>query len=324
MLLNWDTESSEIVSSLRKRKGYMKIVLKTRDERFLLEGWIKHHAAIVGLENLIIADNGSTDQSVMDIYQQFAPELFVFSVSGKMNLIHSLSHYRPLYEALEESCLLRLFLDTDERLVWLDEDRWYAGRELFERIRLLDGKRIIPTGLLQNALGSDRIFYFFPPERFRAIWLWGKPIIPSSLAFAASVQDNGITLHNCQFKKSAFDGPITTNVNILHLANLIKEQRLRANKNKLVAFGVAQPDETYEAIAARPIEGPLAQYTREIKKLLIWDGIPPLYNEQPAGTLRLGQSGEMEFANEKDRQTFVEMMINSDLHVRSILTEHPE
>ncbi len=56
----WDSDRDQILNRLRS-KATLKICVKLVDEPLLIEDWIDHHARIVGIENLIIADNGSTD-----------------------------------------------------------------------------------------------------------------------------------------------------------------------------------------------------------------------------------------------------------------------
>ena len=57
-VLQWDKHQSEILNRLQNRSKF-KICCKTLSEPEFIQDWIRHHSAIVGPENLIIADNGS-------------------------------------------------------------------------------------------------------------------------------------------------------------------------------------------------------------------------------------------------------------------------
>lgn len=47
-----------------------RVVLLTRDEYDLLDDWVAHHAALFGLRNIVIIDNGSTDPRVLRTYDR--------------------------------------------------------------------------------------------------------------------------------------------------------------------------------------------------------------------------------------------------------------
>ena len=72
---------------------------------------------------------------ILQLYQAHGKDLLSFSFSGNHNLIHSMPHYQKLYSALSKSTALRLFLDTDERLVWMDSNSWHDGGEVLYRLK---------------------------------------------------------------------------------------------------------------------------------------------------------------------------------------------
>ena len=50
----------------------LKIILKAKDETYLIDTWIAHHATLVGYENLIIMDCGSQDPTYLEKLKFYA------------------------------------------------------------------------------------------------------------------------------------------------------------------------------------------------------------------------------------------------------------
>jgi hypothetical protein len=320
MLLEWKNAADEIVNKITSRPGFLKIVLKTKDDEFFVKDWIEHHARIVGLENLIIADNESQSEYVLDLYRSYGTDLLCFSFSGNHNLIHSVAHYEKLYEAIACSAQLRLFLDTDERLVWIEPDRWYDGEEVLDRIKNSPTDGVVPTALLSNLLGSSTDFHVLSEFHKKSAWLWGKAIVPRA-ADAKFIKRKHIErLHNCQFEQNEFSSRFNANIAILHFLNLDKQQRLKINKQKLVNFGLARADETYEALAARDGDyGPPTRFIQEIRTLLKWDGKSACHKVLPESAIRLLPSHQLEFANDERKFEFEDFVANGDSQIRAIL-----
>ncbi|MCB4767968.1 hypothetical protein LGR54_05070 [Ancylobacter sp. Lp-2] len=63
-----------------------------KDETTFLECWIRHHAAIVGRENLIVFDNMSTSAATLDLYHPLEPDLLVVRFQGFHNKLHRVEH----------------------------------------------------------------------------------------------------------------------------------------------------------------------------------------------------------------------------------------
>ena len=60
----WQRASSEVTSAYENKHEF-KIFTLHRDEDELLLDWVKYHARIVGITNLYILDNNSTDPTVL-------------------------------------------------------------------------------------------------------------------------------------------------------------------------------------------------------------------------------------------------------------------
>src|ERR1700730_7114140 len=69
-IFQWDKDQLEILSRLQNWST-LKLCCKTLSEPELVRAWIKHHSLIVGSENLIVADNGSSDAATLDIYESY-------------------------------------------------------------------------------------------------------------------------------------------------------------------------------------------------------------------------------------------------------------
>ena len=130
---HWTHDKARICAELAERRGPLTICLKTKDEPYFLERWITHHANIVGLRNLVIFDNMSTNEAVWSIYDRFRRELLLVQFEGYCDALHVVAHYRELYEALKESTAFFAFLDTDELLVRVENDA-FSCRCLDRRI----------------------------------------------------------------------------------------------------------------------------------------------------------------------------------------------
>ena len=109
-----------------RREGYqwadgkdtmLKIVLKARDEFELIDIWIEHHAKIVGYENLIVMDCGSTDPRYFERLAHWSDKVLVLKYWSFFTDIHSASWNRQFFELLAENCRYISILDADEFLL---------------------------------------------------------------------------------------------------------------------------------------------------------------------------------------------------------------
>src|SRR4051794_33813502 len=89
----WQQSSQEICDEIRSTTAPLKVVLKTRNEVYLLRKWIDHHLPIVGPHNIIIMDNGSDSDEVLSIYSEFKDEIGVFGFEGGHNFLHVVEQF---------------------------------------------------------------------------------------------------------------------------------------------------------------------------------------------------------------------------------------
>ena len=102
-----------------------KVICVTKDEYDLIETFIVFYGKIFGYNNVIIIDNGSTDQRVLDVYKKY-PEVEVrVDAFCFQQVTEVMTKYIIEYK---DTCDYMLLLETDEYLYWegddeLDEDK---------------------------------------------------------------------------------------------------------------------------------------------------------------------------------------------------------
>lgn len=235
-LLDWNRDKSKILSRASGPSG-LKLCAKVLDEPLLLAGWIEHHARIVGYENLIIADNCSTDPETLHIYESFRSKVLIFTFDGAHNQIHWHPKFSDLFSTLRGSCSYFSFVDVDERLVYLDERSWKSDATIVEHLRRFRPKGIVPTTWLINEFEDFDTFSCLDTEDRPAFvhgLKWGKPVLPSRLIGSQP------GIHNAQYDQYEFCTDFGVRLFLLHLTQF-PERRLSTNRNKLVSRGVVPP-----------------------------------------------------------------------------------
>jgi hypothetical protein len=95
-------------------KNKMKIVLMTKNERYLIKPWIQHHGKIFGFENLYIIDDNSDDEEVLSYYNDVRNTgIHIYSFADS-NLDNLGTYMTSVMNSIKESCDLLIKLDTDE------------------------------------------------------------------------------------------------------------------------------------------------------------------------------------------------------------------
>jgi hypothetical protein len=300
-ILEWDKDSKAICERIRS-PARLKVVVKTIESPELIEDWIKHHERIVGSENLIIADNGSLDQRVLDIYEKNSHEAIIFRFSGPHNQIHWHPRFSSLFEAIRASCEYCLFADADERLVWMSENSWTADRSLVGSLPADNGRYIVPTTWLINRLNSRTRFGLLDTEgrpRLSNNLKWGKPILPAGLVGAQS------GIHNAQYGTESYSTSCGTNFILLHLTQL-PMQRIVMNRKKLISNGYIENGLTDEEIISLDLDNPLAmRFIIEMKNMysLLASGTEET-SEDGSSYLELHYSGDIGYSSFEARETF--------------------
>ena len=263
MLFDLNTQRNQICNMITDRSGILKIVLKTKNDPILLKKWITHHQKICGSNNLIIFDNMSTDQDVLNLYGVIDNAIIVIRFSGYHNQIHHNSFMEDIYKAIKDSSRYFCLLDTDEYLIGMDGMRVMHLNEISNFFSTAENN-IYPGIWLYNSPGSEKIFKI--TGLIDGV-KWGKPIISTNLPKLKYI------LHNIQLPESIYGTNVTTNFFILHLTRFSSQQRIRANINKLISFGFAVEHDSLEQILSRSIPefkgfGNIQQFVMEINNLI--------------------------------------------------------
>jgi hypothetical protein len=306
---DWDADRVSLCARISSAPAVLKILLKTKNDRILLDRWIEHHARIVAPQNILIFDNMSDDPEVLSIYARH-PEIMVIRFTGFHNNVHRVELFGDLYASLRDSAQFFVFLDTDEFLTLIDGDRYYADGSILEFLQSEPVPQVFPGTWLYNTNWTANQFISGTTAEYLANGLaWGKPVLRSNAPLA------GYLNHNIQLARTLFSTRIRTNLFVLHLANLSPEQRITSNINKLIARGFAQPLDTAEIISQYTLDGVrdanIVQYISEIRRLLPVRAQP----QAQQGTLRpgcieLGANGEITYYSEAERQSLQAFMVD--------------
>ena len=94
----------------------IKVILLTKNEHDLIERFIQYYGAHVGLENIRIIDNGSTLESVLDVYKKYKVEVIFDDFSFDMATVCT-----KMTKYMEElDCDWILPVETDEFVIFDD------------------------------------------------------------------------------------------------------------------------------------------------------------------------------------------------------------
>lgn len=324
-LLEWDSAKGRICDQIRAASTRMRILLKTRNEPAMLREWIEHHSRIVGRENLVIADNMSDDPDALRALEAASRESIVFRFAGFHNAIHDRDVFPELYEAVSASCQFFMFMDTDERLVWVEDSKWLAGPELVDKIDSRAPFSILPGILIDNfALRRDAFVFSGRACDGEAMLRWGKPVLSSHVAVPGVDR-----IHNSQFPSALLPrtGPI--NIVSLHLTRLAPEQRLRANRRKLAARRIIDADtpfgEIYERLpenyASDPVASRCVEEILDILALQDKDGTRFWGPTDLRQAVFFHRDGSISYGSELTRDAFVDLIRVGAQHFNQIFDE---
>ena len=239
-MLTWHDNRDAICNTIAQRHAQLKIVLKTKDEDELIEPWIAWHAKICGIENIIIFDNGSTSDKVLDTYARHGGALTVYSYHGFVDAIHNLDAFASLYGALDASCSHFVFLDTDEFLTLIVDGRHCEDAQILAFLRAYPEVAVFPGTWLHNCAGSWRRFVVGEDGGHLVGGMrWGKPVRRANVRLF-----DRVALHNDGIRRLGGPACVKNNFFVLHMTNLEPQRRIRANLNKLVAHGALAPGAT--------------------------------------------------------------------------------
>lgn len=94
----------------------LKVVLKAKDEFELIDLWITYHARIVGYENIIVMDCGSTDPLYIAKLATWSRIVLVLRYDKFYNLLHATLMNKEIFSLLADNAKYITILDADEFL----------------------------------------------------------------------------------------------------------------------------------------------------------------------------------------------------------------
>lgn len=125
----------------------LKIVLKAKDEPELIDAWVKHHARIVGYENIIILDCGSTDEDYLEKLDKYKDKLLVLAYRKFYNSMHAVHQNSSFFSFLSKQARFLTILDADE---FLTGKLYNEISSLFVKQILLNSSNPVMYGIWLN------------------------------------------------------------------------------------------------------------------------------------------------------------------------------
>jgi hypothetical protein len=266
VMLSWNDDREKICSTIIANKSFLKIIVKVKNDPQGLHEWIKYYSGIVDPRDLIIFDNMSDEENMIEYCSGLIGEFSVFKFSGFQDNIHNTNIFSELYDALSKSSQYFAFFDIDERLMLFEDGRQVSGELIVPFLKRHDHVDVFPGTWLDNAMGSGTIF-FCGTSINTLEWgvTWGKPILKSSMDFDV------IMIHNIQINQNKYSDNTPLNFVCLHLKNLDPIRRVKVNIAKLIAQGVIiQADEIYPLLETldRSLYGSnILMYMDEIRRM---------------------------------------------------------
>ena len=193
-----------------------KIILKTKNEDDLIDIWIRYYSKMVGKENLIIFDNNSTSQKVLDAYKEHGIEI------KKIDVPNNVHHYHlnvDFYENIFSGCDWFAVLDTDEFLC-VYKDGKFSTDGVLDVLGNTSHKVLGSTWLRQ--IHSGESVEYFKINKSNHNRDYGKAIFNTSYQEIRDYK-NVIYGHNIFCKDACLD----SNLFLLHLDRTNPEIRIK-------------------------------------------------------------------------------------------------
>jgi len=316
----WSIDSSDICAQIETSIAPLKLCVKVKNESLLLEQWIEHHANIVGYQNLIVADNDSTDQNTLAIYKKYEHLLTVFRFKGPHNHVHWHPRFGDFFSSIKNTSTHFSFIDCDERLIWIEDHRWSADNTIVARLSSHRDGKIIPATWLINTFQSFENFSLLDTE--------GRPFLTNNLKWGKPIMSSDIVglnegIHTAQLADFGVSCDFGTHLFLLHLTQF-PEQRVRVNRNKLLSRGVIDESvlaEEIPNIALQNIQdNTVERFAKETAKMLeiLSSGDSRTQKYEEKNFLSLLPSNAMHFSNEHTRDILSDYMANGPAIIRAV------
>jgi hypothetical protein len=214
----------------------------------------------------------STDEYVIDIYKKYEKNILLIKFDGFMDAIHMANLFMPLYKSLSRSSVFFTIIDSDEYLYLYDGNKAVNDNSIISFLKDNMNVHFFAPCWLDNINADETLFSFNP----RNLWLFhlGKPVVNSKIIpefeIALSKYDCPVLHHTKDLPLSVY-GKASTGFLLLHLKNLNKYQRIRANMEKLAAFKIITHRNDFKTLfqldADMIQQGHVRAYVYETRKL---------------------------------------------------------
>lgn len=310
---------SERIREIKREKFIL--ILKTKNEVELLEKWIDHYSSIFGLDRILILDNFSDDDYVLDIYNKIEKNVGMiirFGENGKHDLLHDPhAHpaYKIFYEDIASKCDFFAILDTDEFLVYIENNKIYSGKYLYNKIYEFtenNPDNVLYTFWMNNYPGCFDKFQI--GNNYLKIFQGvknGKFFIPSQYGKEL------LTGHNSQAPYFLTPSEISTKFWLLHYQSSSLERRIKINYEKINSKGMFKNGIDFKDLCKNPSLNLLIHqkniscntYIEQI--IAIKESIYAKMNFAKEQECLSIQSEEIKFQDEKIEEVFNRFLNNS-------------
>lgn len=229
----------------------LKIILKVKDEPELIDRWLEYHGSIVGFDNLIVFDCGSTDPNFLGSLKRYRDRISILTYDRYYDHLHQYFYNQELYDSLVGKCKYVTVLDADEFL-------FGSYSRLIHPSYVLDVLRATDLPCICGTWFSN----FAPPRECGNSIEWRQPIsfgIDDESVKLGSRQGKAIVRadyvsrakyvgHNIgDARLSKFITPESFGkLGIFHLVKLSQSMSRRRSLQHLVSKGVAPRDGSVE------------------------------------------------------------------------------
>ncbi|WP_082531586.1 glycosyltransferase family 2 protein [Methylobacterium sp. Leaf469] len=93
---------------------YLKVVLKIKDDAYLLPKWMDYYSRLVGWHNIIVMDCGSRDEAYLSLLAEYRERVLLFSYPHYYDNLHDVAFNLNFYRFVSRSCKYLCVVDADE------------------------------------------------------------------------------------------------------------------------------------------------------------------------------------------------------------------
>lgn len=92
----------------------LKVILKIKDDAYLLSIWMAYYSRMVGWHNIIVMDCGSTDEAYLGILSSYRLKVLILSYPHYYDNLHDIKFNLDFYCLIAKNCKYLCVVDADE------------------------------------------------------------------------------------------------------------------------------------------------------------------------------------------------------------------